>query len=162
MLNLSRLSRKAMRPTGVDLTAIIAAVAAEAEERAEGRRIAWTIEPELRAHADPHLIRIVFENLIGNAVKFTASRSDARIEIGREGETLFVRDNGVGFDPEHAQKLFAPFQRLHGSEFEGTGIGLAIVQRLIDRHDGRVCAESAPGRGATFRFTLGGTEQGSS
>jgi len=159
MLNLSRLSRKAMRRTSVDLTAIIEAVAAEAEERAEGRRIEWTIEPELRAYADPQLIKIVFENLIGNAVKFTASPSGARIEIGREGDALFVRDNGVGFDPLFAQKLFAPFQRLHGNEFEGTGIGLAIVQRLIHRHDGRVWAESAPGRGATFRFTLGGAEQ---
>ena len=101
----------------------------------------------------------MFENLIGNAVKFTASRSEAMIEIGREGEALFVRDNGVGFDPEYAQKLFAPFQRLHGNEFEGTGIGLAIVQRIINRHDGRVWAESAPDRGAIFRFTLGGAEQ---
>jgi light-regulated signal transduction histidine kinase (bacteriophytochrome) len=159
MLNLSRLSRKAMRRTSVDMTEIIQAVAAEAEERAGGRRIEWKIEPELRAHADPHLIRIVFENLIGNAVKFTASRSEARIEIGREGDALFVRDNGVGFDPQYAQKLFAPFQRLHGSEFDGTGIGLAIVQRVIHRHDGRVWAESAPDRGATFRFTLGGAEQ---
>ncbi|HEX6640887.1 MAG TPA: ATP-binding protein [Thermoanaerobaculia bacterium] len=159
MLNLSRLSRTAMRRTSVDLTAIIEAIAAEAEERTEGRRIEWKIEPALRAHADPNLIRIVFENLIGNAVKFTASRPEARIEVGREGEALFVRDNGVGFDPEFAQKLFAPFQRLHGSEFEGTGIGLAIVQRLIHRHDGRVRAESAPDRGATFRFTLGGAAQ---
>ena len=159
MLNLSRLSSKAMRRAVVDMTGIIEAVAAEAEERADGRQIEWKIEPELRGNADPHLIRIVFENLIGNAVKFTASRSDARIEIGKEGETLFVRDNGVGFDPEYAHQLFAPFQRLHGSEFEGTGIGLAIVQRIIHRHNGRVWAESAPGRGATIRFILGGAEQ---
>jgi len=159
MLSLSRLSRKAMRRTRVNVTEIIEAVAAEAEERAGGRRIEWKIEPDLRADADPHLIRIVFENLIGNAVKFTAPRSEARIEIGRDGDALFVRDNGVGFDPEYAQKLFAPFQRLHGTAFEGTGIGLAIVQRIIHRHDGRVSAESAPDRGATFRFTLGGTEQ---
>lgn len=154
MLDLSCLSRKAMQRSNVDLTGIVKGVAAEAEERAGGRRIEWKIEPELRANADPHLIRIVFENLIGNAVKFTASRSEAKIEIGREGGALFVRDNGVGFDPEYAQKLFAPFQRLHGSEFEGTGIGLAIVQRLIRRHGGRVWAESAPDCGATFRFTL--------
>lgn len=159
MLNLSRLSRRTMQRASVDLTGIIEAVAAEAQEVTEGRRIEWKIAPELRACADPHLIRIVFENLIGNAVKFTASRSDATIEIGREGDALFVRDNGVGFDPDYAQKLFAPFQRLHGNEFEGTGIGLAIVQRLIHRHDGRVWAESAPGRGATFRFTLGGEQQ---
>jgi signal transduction histidine kinase len=161
MLNLSRLSRMAMRRTSVDLTSMIEAIAAEAEERAEGRRIAWKIEPQLRAHADPHLMRIVFENLIGNAVKFTASQSEGRIEVGREGDALFVRDNGVGFDPQYAQKLFAPFQRVHGSEFEGTGIGLAIVHRLIHRHDGRVWAESAPGHGAIFRFTLGGPEEGS-
>jgi len=159
MMNLSRLSRKAMRRTSVELTEMIEAVAAEAQERAPGRRIEWTIEQKLRAHADPHLIRIVFENLIGNAVKFTEPRSEARIEIGSEGKALFVRDNGVGFDPEYAQKLFAPFQRMHGSAFEGTGIGLAIVQRIIRRHNGRVWAESAPDRGATFRFTLGDAEQ---
>jgi light-regulated signal transduction histidine kinase (bacteriophytochrome) len=159
MLNLSRLSRKAMRRTSVDVSAIVREIASEVEERSEGRRIEWKIESGLRAHADSHLIRVVFENLINNAVKFSAARSAATIEIGREGEALFVRDNGVGFDPEYAQKLFAPFQRLHGNEFEGTGIGLAIVQRLINRHDGRVWAESAPGRGATFRFTVGGADK---
>jgi light-regulated signal transduction histidine kinase (bacteriophytochrome) len=155
MLDLSRLSRKAMRRTSVDVSGIVRDIAAEVEERFDGRRIEWKIEPDLRANADSHLIRVVFENLINNAVKFTAPRSGATIEIGREGDALFVRDNGVGFDPEYAQKLFAPFQRMHGNEFEGTGIGLAIVQRLIHRHDGRVWAESAPDRGATFRFTVG-------
>lgn len=132
---------------------------------AKGLELTLHVDPELAEAsrgamlADAMRVRQILSNLIGNAVKFTASRSDARIEVGREGEALFVRDNGIGFDPEFAQKLFAPFQRLHGNEFEGTGIGLAIVQRLIHRHDGRVWAESAPGRGATFRFTLGDAEQ---
>jgi light-regulated signal transduction histidine kinase (bacteriophytochrome) len=113
----------------------------------------------MQASVDPTLVRVVFENLLRNAWKFTAQVERAAIEVGSEtpdGQTIyFVRDNGVGFDMAYANKLFKPFQRLHGEdEFSGTGIGLAIAERVVRRHGGRIWAESAPGRGATFRFTL--------
>jgi len=102
-------------------------------------------------------MRIMLENLLGNAFKFTSKTEQARIEIGRnEKGELFVRDNGAGFNPAYADKLFTPFQRLHTqSEFEGTGIGLAIVSRIVNRHGGVVRAEGQPGKGAAFYFTLG-------
>jgi light-regulated signal transduction histidine kinase (bacteriophytochrome) len=116
------------------------------------------------------MMRRVFANLVGNAVKFSRDRAPAVVEIGRtedhEGEaegavTYFVRDNGVGFDMAHATHMFGVFQRLHlQEEFEGTGIGLAIVERVIERHGGRVWAESSPGQGATFFFTLGAADAG--
>ncbi len=120
------------------------------------------IEPDLRASADPHLLAIVFENLLGNAWKFTGNRREARVEVGRTliaGQpAFFVRDNGAGFDEAYAAKLFGAFQRLHNaSEFEGTGIGLATVKRIVTRHGGSVLAEGVEGAGATFYFTLGGT-----
>jgi light-regulated signal transduction histidine kinase (bacteriophytochrome) len=116
----------------------------------------------LRASADPHLLRIALENLLGNAWKFTSREAHARVEldaVARNGSaTYFVRDNGVGFDMAYADKLFGAFQRLHGAnDFPGTGIGLATVQRIIARHGGRLWAESAVGKGATFHFTLGET-----
>jgi hypothetical protein len=105
-------------------------------------------------------VRVVVENLVSNAVKFSGGRPGARVEIGAEqgegGVAYFVRDNGVGFEPEFASKLFGVFQRLHGpDEFEGTGIGLALVKRIVERHGGHVRAEGRPGQGATFWFTLG-------
>ena len=112
-----------------------------------------------RAECDPGLIKLVFSNLIGNALKFTRDRNPAVVEVGSiriGGEVaIFVRDNGVGFDPQYADKLFGVFQRLHRQEeFEGTGIGLATVQRIVLRHGGKVWAESSLGKGATFFFTL--------
>jgi signal transduction histidine kinase len=118
------------------------------------------VQPGLRANADPRLMRVLFENLLGNAWKFTRERADATIEVGsqaqRAGRTVYyVRDNGAGFDPGYAERLFRPFQRLHAaSRFEGTGIGLATVQRIIRRHGGRIWAESTPDGGATFYFEL--------
>jgi two-component system NtrC family sensor kinase len=101
------------------------------------------------------LMRIALENLLSNAWKFTAKTSDARIEVDCEDETFFVRDNGAGFDSTRASELFSPFRRFHtASEFSGTGVGLSIVQRIVRRHGGRLSAQAAPGRGATFFFTL--------
>jgi signal transduction histidine kinase len=116
------------------------------------------IEPGLVARADSRLLRIVLENLLGNAWKFTQRTERPRIELSRDasGEGFTVRDNGAGFDPKYVSRLFAPFQRLHKSEdFEGTGIGLATVDRIVRRHGGRVWAEGKPGRGAAIHFTLG-------
>ena len=119
-----------------------------------------SIEPGLTANADAGLTRIALANLLDNAWKFTSQSPDAHIEVAStlvEGRAGFVvRDNGAGFDTAHADNLFAPFQRLHGeAEFPGTGIGLAIVQRIVHRHGGALAVEASPGRGATFRFTLG-------
>lgn len=124
------------------------------------------IAPGLHAHADIRMVRTVLENLLGNAWKFSSQVSAPRIEVGCQGDdgenkTFFVRDNGAGFDPEYAGNLFRPFTRLHGQdEFAGTGMGLSIVQRIILRHGGRVWAEGAPGRGATFYFTLPARSEG--
>ena len=123
------------------------------------RNIEWRIDPLPEVQCDPGLLKLVFVNLISNAVKFTRPRQAAVIEVGTrqvDGTPIFfVRDNGVGFDLKYADKLFGVFQRLHRQEdFEGTGIGLATVQRIIHRHGGKVWVESAPERGATFFFTL--------
>jgi light-regulated signal transduction histidine kinase (bacteriophytochrome) len=119
----------------------------------------WKLAEELVADGDPRLLSSLMENLIGNAWKFTRDRSPATIEVGtvdRDAATVyFVKDNGVGFDMAYAGQLFSPFRRLHtDAEFEGTGIGLATVDRIVRRHGGRIWAESAPGEGATFYFTL--------
>src|SRR5258706_6345654 len=113
----------------------------------------------MQAYADPRLLRAALENLIGNAWKFSAKAGEPRIEIGllRDGQeaTFFVRDNGAGFDMRYANKLFGAFQRLHSAnEYQGTGIGLATVQRIVHRHGGRILAHSTPGKGAGFFFTL--------
>lgn len=159
LLQLSRLSRRELQRQPLDLSAMALEVAEELQAAAPARPVHVEIEPGLRAEGDPTLVRAILDNLMGNAFKFTATRPDPRVSVGRawvEGRAaFFVRDNGVGFDMMHADKLFGAFQRFHDSEaFEGTGIGLATVQRAVQRHGGRVWAESAPGTGATFRFTL--------
>ena len=123
------------------------------------RAVTVDIRPAMHAEGDPELLRAVLDNLIGNAWKFTGKRDDAHIEVGTaEGDgvaTYFVKDNGAGFDMSHASKLFGAFQRLHAADdYPGTGIGLATVQRIIERHGGRVWAEGTVGEGATFFFTL--------
>ena len=162
LLQLSRVTRSEMATDAVDLTLIARRIAARLAEANSGRRIEFTIAGGLAASGDARLLEIALDNLFGNAVKFTGPRAEARISFGRaegEGERPFhVRDNGVGFDMAFAGTLFGAFQRLHrASEFPGTGIGLATVQRIIHRHGGRVWAEAEPGRGATFYFTLGGS-----
>jgi light-regulated signal transduction histidine kinase (bacteriophytochrome) len=160
LLNLSRLNRTELHPEAADLSGLFGQVAAHLAGADPGRRVECTIQPGMLAQADPHLLRVVAENLLGNAWKFTSKRTDARVEagetVGPQGErAVFVRDNGAGFAMAYADKLFKPFQRLHrADEFEGTGIGLATVQRIIHRHGGRVWAEAEPGLGATFYFSL--------
>ena len=163
LLNFSRTGRAEVRSRRVELDELVREARQTLEPEVEGRSILWEIGPLPAVEADPALLRRVWVNLLSNAIKFTASRSEARIEIGmtRDGEceedevAIFVRDNGVGFDPQYTHKLFSVFQRLHrDDEFEGTGIGLATVRRIIHRHGGRVWAEGEPDRGATFYFTL--------
>ena len=160
LLALSKISRTELHRKEVDLAHMAEQVVAELRERHPGREVAFTAPAELKAQADPFLTRILFENLLGNAWKYTGKVSPARIEFGcspADGPgTYFVRDNGAGFDMAYADKLFKPFHRLHDqNDFEGTGIGLSIVHRIVTRHEGRIWAEAKKGGGATFRFTLG-------
>jgi len=159
LLSLSRVTRSEMRVVEVDMSAMAESILSGLAAREPGRSVEWTVAPGAVARGDPRLLQIAMENLLGNAWKFTGKQPNARIEFGtaRTGgrTTFFVRDNGAGFDMEYAGKLFNPFQRLHASvDFPGTGIGLAIVQRIIHRHGGTVRAEGKPGEGATFSFTL--------
>ena len=159
LLNLARIGRSEMVRQKVNCGDLVRQAIAELPEEAGTRDIEWRIEPLPELDCDPGLLKLVFVNLLSNAVKFTRGRQAAVIEVGTreiDGATaLFVRDNGVGFDPKYADKLFGVFQRLHRQEdFEGTGIGLATVQRIIRRHGGEIWAESELGRGATFTFTL--------
>ncbi len=160
LLSLARLSRHQMSRIPVSLSALAAAVAGDLQSGAPTRHVTLRVAPDLTAVGDPHLLRIALDNLLGNAWKYSSKQPQATIEFGaeeREHETVyFVRDNGAGFDPAHVGRLFLPFQRLHSeAEFEGSGIGLATVQRIIARHGGRVWAEGRPNQGATFYFTLG-------
>ncbi|MGC2456822.1 MAG: CHASE3 domain-containing protein [Gallionellaceae bacterium] len=160
MLTLSRVTRAEMRRGTVDLSALAADVLAELQKSEPRRKVDWRIESGLVAEGDAQLLRVALVNLLGNAWKFTGKTANAKIEFGAmrntDGTTgFFVRDNGAGFDMAYADKLFGAFQRLHlASEFPGTGIGLATVQRIIHRHGGRVWAEGAVGKGATFYFSL--------
>jgi PAS domain S-box-containing protein len=159
LLSLSRVTRTVMCREPVDLSSMADSIAADLHNCEPGRRVALVIAPGLRAEADPRLLRIVMENLLGNSWKFTAKRETAQIEVGKIQDNgrsaYFVRDNGAGFDPKYAAKLFGAFQRLHGmNEFPGTGIGLATVQRIIHRHGGSVWADAELDHGATFYFTL--------
>ena len=159
LLKLSQISRQAMHVVSIDLTALAWEVAGELQVAAPERKVEWVIAPQVSANGDPGLLRVVLQNLMGNAWKYSAKREGARIEFGaceRAGRpAYFVRDNGAGFDSAYADKLFGAFQRLHSpGEFSGTGIGLATVKRIILRHSGEVGAESKVGEGATFYFSL--------
>jgi light-regulated signal transduction histidine kinase (bacteriophytochrome) len=161
MLNLARLGRVAMRRTNVDLSALAREICDELSATSPRTQVQLQIEGQMSADGDPGLLRIALQNLLSNAWKYSSKRVEARIEFGRttdaKGECIYhVRDNGAGFDPQYADRLFGVFQRLHAaSEFPGTGVGLATVQRIIQRHGGRIWAESAVDQGATFYFTLG-------
>ena len=159
MLQLARVTRSEMRQEVVKLSELADAVVAEMREGDRGRVVIINIEEGLSTYGDKRLLRIVLSNLLGNAWKFTSKRERAEISFGREqqnGEAVyFVRDNGAGFDMTYADKLFGAFQRLHTAvEFEGTGIGLATVQRIVHRHGGHVRAEGALDQGAVFYFSL--------
>jgi light-regulated signal transduction histidine kinase (bacteriophytochrome) len=159
LLRLARIGRGDIHRVSFDLSALAHEVASHLRNSEPGRDVALHVEGGMVVDADPPLVQIVLENLLGNAWKFTANRADAAVEFGARtegGETrYFVRDNGAGFDMAFAPKLFGVFQRLHAeTEFAGTGVGLATVKRIVGRHDGRVWADSEIGRGATFYFTL--------
>jgi len=159
LLQISRVTRQEMRISQVDLTALAASIATGLHESDPARAVEWVIEERLTARCDEVLLRVALENLLANAWKFTSKNQTARIEVGathNNGTTIYhVRDDGAGFDMKYAGKMFAAFQRLHAaSEFEGTGVGLATVQRIIHRHGGDIQAEGRPGEGATFCFTL--------
>jgi light-regulated signal transduction histidine kinase (bacteriophytochrome) len=160
ILDLSRTARSEMQRTTVDMSALAETIALELKQAHPERRVEFVAAPRVVVNADGTLLRSALENLLGNAWKFTSQHARARIELGtmqQDGGTVyFVRDDGAGFDPAYANKLFGPFQRLHSpAEFPGTGIGLAIVQRIIERHGGRIWAEGYVELGATFFFTLG-------
>jgi len=174
LLQLSRVSRAEMKKSLVNLTDLAQTIVAQLQAAPPERQVEMIIQPDLTAYGDPTLLEVALANLLGNAWKFTGDRDRARIEFGRlphpslpspaettagragdEGDVYFVRDNGAGFDMAYAQKLFGAFQRMHKtSQFPGTGIGLATVQRIIHRHGGRVWAEAQIDQGATFYFTL--------
>src|SRR5581483_10338299 len=158
LLKLSRVGRAQLVRAEVDLSQIAKAVADELSTGDSSRQVRFSIASGIRVTGDERLLRIVLDNLLRNAWKFTARRADALIEVGRETgpeRPIFVRDNGVGFDPAYADRLFGVFQRLHSeSDFAGTGTDLAIVKRIIRRHGGRVWARGEIDRGATFYFSI--------
>lgn len=159
LLNLSRIGRSELTARPISLSQIAGEAAASMRERYPAREVHLEIAPGMDVNADPRLLRIALENLLGNAWKYTARTSQAQVNVGTQasehGPVYFVRDNGIGFDMKYADKLFVPFQRLHPeTEFPGSGIGLVTIQRIIARHGGRIWADAKPDEGATFYFTL--------
>jgi PAS domain S-box-containing protein len=164
LLNLAKVGRQQLNLQLVGLTPIAEQVISELASSYEGREVEWRLGELPCAHCDANLVKQVFQHLISNAIKYTRLRQHAVIEVGKTsagGQTaIFVRDNGVGFNMKYVGKLFGIFQRLHANEnFEGTGVGLATVQRIVQKHHGRIWAEAEMDRGATFYFTLKGLEQ---
>ena len=160
LLAFSRIGRAEARESTVNLEQLVKEVQSEVAQEAEGRNITWKLGPMPELHGDRSMLKVALVNLLSNAIKFTGPRPQPEIEVGcaekqNDGIVVFVRDNGVGFDMKYAHKLFGVFQRLHrAEEFEGTGIGLATVQRIIHRHGGEVWAEGFVDRGATIFFSV--------
>jgi light-regulated signal transduction histidine kinase (bacteriophytochrome) len=164
LLNLGRVGRQGLRLQLTSLTKLVEDVISESLPDTAERQLEWRIDDLPFVACDPSLLKQVLQNLLSNAVKFTRPRDRAIIEIGQKDQegtpVMFVRDNGVGFNMKYADKLFGVFQRLHRSEdFEGTGVGLATVQRIIQKHGGRIWVEAELDKGATFYFTLGASEK---
>lgn len=160
LLRLAQVGRQDIQPMYASLDALLQEVLAGLQNDIADREICWKIEPLPTIQCDPGLMNVVLTNLVSNAVKYTRPRRPAIIHIGqseRDGRpVVFVRDNGVGFDMRYADRLFGVFQRLHrADEFEGTGVGLATVQRIIHKHGGQIWAESEPDKGSTFYVTMG-------
>jgi signal transduction histidine kinase len=159
MLELSRIQRAPLRRSQVNLSELSARILAELARAEPDRKVSVEITPGLIANGDAHLMQVLLEKLLGNAWKFTSKKPQAAIQVGREAsapETFFVADDGAGFDMAYAGRLFSPFQRLHkASEFDGTGIGLAVAHRILSRHAGRIRAQAEPGKGARFSFEVG-------
>ncbi|MBF0506322.1 MAG: PAS domain-containing protein [Nitrospirae bacterium] len=159
LLHLSKVSRQEIQRKSVDLTEMASSIIADLREADPGRQVEAVIQKGLVVHADPGLMEVTLSNLLGNAWKFTSKTENARIEFGtfeQDGKTVFfLRDNGAGFEQKYAERMFWPFHRLHiASDFDGTGIGLAIVERVIHRHGGKIWAEGEAGKGTTIRFKL--------
>ena len=161
LLAFSRLGKQPIQSKQIDMAKMVNQVCRELREATPHRVIQFTVSPIPDCQADPTLIRQVWTNLLANAVKFTQSRPIAQIEVGFQAGAYFVQDNGVGFDMKYADKLFGVFQRLHRAEdYEGTGVGLAIVQRILTKHGGQIQAQAEEDRGATFTFTINGEPHG--
>jgi light-regulated signal transduction histidine kinase (bacteriophytochrome) len=160
LLAFSRMSRAEMLSLPVQLDTLVADARRDLQVDVENRQIEWLLLPLPAVRGDPNLLRVVLTNLLSNAIKYSRDRTPARVEVGAISDgpnetVIYVKDNGVGFDMQYADKLFGVFQRLHHSnEFEGVGIGLATVRRIINRHGGRTWAEAVPGQGAVFYFSL--------
>lgn len=160
LLSFSRASKVALAPKNVDTNALVAEVRAELDARHEGPEVAWEIGPLPETHGDPAMLRLVWVNLLSNAVKYSSKNPAPRVTVefgpvGDEPRVFSVKDNGAGFDMRYADKLFGVFQRLHSAQdYDGTGIGLAMVRRILERHGGSIRAEAAPGEGARFYFVL--------
>ena len=156
LLRLSRLTRQEVNPEQIDLTALCREVAGEVTARHSGEGVEVSVEEGLSVMGDAALLRLLFQNLLENAVKFAKKGEPAKIEIGQEEGAIYVRDEGIGFAQDKAERIFGPFERLHTeAEYPGNGVGLANVKRIVDRHSGRVWAEGRPGEGATFWVRFG-------
>jgi len=163
ILELSRITRRELKLQTINISAIAREIANNLTELNSSRKIQWNIQENMLDNGDEQLLRLLMQNLIDNAWKFTRDKDETKIDIGQSCTDnnciYYVRDNGVGFDTQYVDKIFMPFQRLHADKFEGTGIGLATVQRIIQRHGGKVWAETLPGTGTTFYFTLFSNQQ---